>query len=333
MSLNLAPARHWCFTLNNPHDALSCACLADACDAASTRLEALKYVRYYIFQLEKGDSGTPHLQGYIEFSKPSRPGKVVRALPGAHIEKRCGTAEEAVAYCRKDDTRISGPFVWGTPPAEGGQGSRSDLSRAAALLSEPGGTIRQLAEEQPTTFIRYFRGFYALQHVLSSSRTREPPVVTLIYGEPGCGKTKYVYDLFAENLKDLFHKPPGSHWFDGYDQHSSLLMDDFDGSLPLVVLLQLLDRYNTQMQVKGHSIFLNAIKNVYITSNLHPCLWYSWTGREVQYLALCRRIHFVYAPIVGSLTVVDRQKFLTPHDNVGACVSVCNVETMFEVVQ
>lgn len=58
--------------------------------------------KYLVYSEEVGESGTPHLQGYLEFETAKRAGGVLDVLPyGAHIEPRKGTAEQAVAYATK----------------------------------------------------------------------------------------------------------------------------------------------------------------------------------------------------------------------------------------
>lgn len=49
-------SRDYVFTINNPHDKV----LEDWRDKA-------KGIEYVCWQLEKGESGTPHFQGYIRF--------------------------------------------------------------------------------------------------------------------------------------------------------------------------------------------------------------------------------------------------------------------------
>lgn len=66
-------------------------------------------VVYACYQEETGESGTYHLQGYIElkyaYSMQGVKG-LVKGLRGAHLEPRRGTADEARDYCRK-------PGGWG----------------------------------------------------------------------------------------------------------------------------------------------------------------------------------------------------------------------------
>jgi len=70
--------RNWVFTLNNP-DGLLTPDLDWVVDDP---------VHFLAYQLEVGDSGTEHFQGYLELSRPCTMA-VVAALPGlygAHFE-------------------------------------------------------------------------------------------------------------------------------------------------------------------------------------------------------------------------------------------------------
>lgn len=100
----------------------------------------------------------------------------------------------------------------------------------------------------------------------------------------------------AHPIGDTCHrKAPDSRWFDGYDGHPVLLLDDFSGAsskMSLSYTLQLLDRYPITVEVKGDSVPLLATK-IFITTNNHPSTWYKWTNRRIQYAALARRVHFV----------------------------------------
>ena len=84
--------RGWCFTINNYTD---------------EEFNKLQHVdcQYIVYGIEKGESGTPHLQGYVHYKNQVRP-STVKATIGtrAHIEARKGTVAEAVDYCKKDGT-------------------------------------------------------------------------------------------------------------------------------------------------------------------------------------------------------------------------------------
>lgn len=66
-----------------------------------------------------------------------------------------GTREEARDYARKEETRLRGPFEWGTFE-EDQSGRRSDLKRVAALIAA-GSSDRDLIEAVPAEYIKFFR--------------------------------------------------------------------------------------------------------------------------------------------------------------------------------
>ncbi len=100
-------ARSWCITVNNPTE--------DFFIWNEDEDGGISDLRYAIYQRERGESGTEHIQGYLEFNKPKRLTwlKGVPGLASAHCEPRRGTREQAADYCRKEETRISGPIEFG----------------------------------------------------------------------------------------------------------------------------------------------------------------------------------------------------------------------------
>ncbi len=91
-----------------------------------SKMEAAK-LNYLVFQLERcPDTGRRHVQLYCHFDSQIGRRSVQRrlGLPGAHCEKQRGTPAQAAAYCKKEESRIDGPWEYGTCPE---QGHRSDL--------------------------------------------------------------------------------------------------------------------------------------------------------------------------------------------------------------
>lgn len=117
--INYAPvkprlSKYWVFTLNN---------YSDSELVNLNTIHGHEDVSYIVFGKEVGESGTPHLQGYVEFSRRLRLNQV-KDLLGSRIfaEKRRGTGGEASSYCKKD-----GNFQeFGTMNV--GQGARMDLA-------------------------------------------------------------------------------------------------------------------------------------------------------------------------------------------------------------
>ncbi len=273
--------RHWCYTLNNP---------TLTPEGLLKILDEDPRVRYAIFQEEKGDNETPHYQGYVELSNSQRLAAMRKMIPGAHWESRRGTRDQARDYCRKEDSRINGPWECGEFPSK--QGARADLLDAVTTAQE-NWSIAQVALEHPVTFVKYNRGLSAYIFNARPARSiANPPSVHLYFGPTGTGKTRKAY----EENPDLFRKAPDSFWFDGYHGQSTLLLDDYSGAaskMSLNYMLQLLDRYPIDVQVKGGYAKMTA-RHIVLTTNLHPSVWFNYAKRESQYIALQRRFTSIY---------------------------------------
>jgi len=79
-------------------------------------------VRYCRWQVEVGETGTEHIQGYLELFKQQTMVWVHNQLPGmerAALFERAGTAQQADAYCSKVETRVDGPWTYGVSCVRG----------------------------------------------------------------------------------------------------------------------------------------------------------------------------------------------------------------------
>lgn len=258
-----------------------------------------------MFQFESGSNGTHHAQGYAEFSAPLTMNQVKSILTRAHWERRMGTREQARDYCMKDDTRMAGPWEYGT--FESNQGKRSDLQAAARVAIETH-SVQAIIDHDPSLYVKYSKGFDNLLFHTMPKRTK-PPKIILYYGKTGTGKTRKAY----HDHPDLYRKPPDNTWFCGYYGQKVLLLDDFAGAaskMALVFLLQLLDRYPVLLPIKGSHSQLLA-ETIIITTNVHPFKWYDYSERLTQYDALARRIHEVwwFKDLDGVPWYIDKDSF------------------------
>lgn len=255
-------------------------------------------LRYLIAQCEVAPTtGAPHWQGYIELTRPMRMRgvKLVLGRHDAHLEVRRGTPEQAIAYCSKVETRAdpaAEPVVLGEPSK--GQGARTDIDGAIATLRE-GGSLADVLEADPTTFVRYTRGLTAASELLAEKagkKMRPELQVTVLVGPPGCGKTRAVYDECGLDSVYTLTQTSGTVWWNGYTGQQVLLLDDYYGWIPWGELLKLLDIYPQRVQTKGGFTHVSYLR-VFITSNKPWDHWYAKSRAFEEMGALQRRIHVV----------------------------------------
>jgi len=294
----MAKAQRWCFTLNNYNDS--------EFKVIQAEFEKLK-PSYCVIGKEIGKGGTPHLQGYVNLGRKGRKSLSLmkKLLPRAHLEVAKGSDADSEKYCTKEDKDA---FVIGTPQA---QGKRNDLSAAIETLKETK-KIKDVALNHSESFVKYHRGFEALQQVLTADEPRDfKTKLYVLVGKPGTGKSRWA-NAMADKLGSTYYKPRGE-WWDGYEGQDSVIIDDFYGWLKYDELLKITDRYPYRVPIKGgYRQFVS--KQIFITSNTDPDSWYKFAGYESS--ALRRRIDYNYVDTVPPLPVDDVQLAINLCDGV-----------------
>ena len=277
-----AQTRAWVFTLNNPERTAPIPPTEDPLTWGAT---------YVVFQLERGESGTPHLQGYCLFPSNRRLAALHRLAPKAHWEPRRGSHEQARDYCRKEEGRVDGPWEQGEQPAPG---KRNDLTLAMADV-KAGMSERDIAEKYGGTWARNYNALQRYRNLVTDHRNWKTEV-TVLYGAAGTGKSRYA----CENHPRAYPFRAGDYWC-GYDGHADVVIDDFTaGCMRYGHALHVLDRYPLIVDVKhGSGPFL--ARRIIITSNTPPDLWYPNCPPD----ALMRRIdNLVYITLAGTPFVI-----------------------------
>lgn len=151
-----------------------------------------------------------------------------------------------------------------------------------------GKSERSIAEQFPSQFVMYHRGFQALRNTIAPPKPRDFKTEVYVYiGPTGTGKSRKAAELAAQTNEPIFYKARGN-WWDGYKQQENVIIDDFYGWLEIDELLKITDRYPYQVPVKGSYEVFNS-KRIWITSNKTITTWYP-TERDELLLALIRRI-------------------------------------------
>ncbi len=277
----------WVFTVNN----LQLARMEGRSPWDITTMRA----KYMVVQLEQGENGTPHYQGFIQFNS-KRTFEQAKTVIGyeCHLEARQGTPAEASEYCQKEDSRVAGPWEQGELQPRPGRGARTDVvAFRDAIIS--GKRNRELDLEYPQETKKYMKYIHwcRLAHAENYYSFRS---IYLHVGETGTGKTKWVYDN-----EESFWKMPiqnGTNWYDNYQGDKAVLLDDFSGGFSkvgLTELLRLLDGYSDIVPVKN-SFAPWKPDRIYITTNIWPDKWYDYIqprDRMAHYRALVRRFTVV----------------------------------------
>lgn len=297
-------ARNWCFTLQADEKKgqhLSWpgakALPLDWVDSGAGNIV------YLCAQVERAPStGKLHLQGFLSLKTKTYLSSLKNKYSStAHWEIARGTPEENKAYCSKSETRVAGPWEFGSLPA--GKGARHDLTAMYEAI-KGGATNLDLLEATEGKAAKFEKAIKFQRFVLSekaSDRQERGVKVIVLYGPTGKGKTYAAVNYLAGG-KDYYICEAPSHkdskvWFDGYEDQKTLILDDFQGDFCAYrYLLRLLDKYKLKIEIKG-SFAWACWDTLVITSNLHPSAWYS----GVDLSPLARRL--------GSIRFVDTQGY------------------------
>lgn len=203
-------AKRWVFTLNNY--------TTGEVDLLSQLAES-EHVTYLIYGKETGESGTPHLQGYVVFDTEKRLNQA-KALLGTryHLEVSRGTPAQASEYCKKEGDFNEYGTLPGEPSRNNKQGKWDALVSWIDELSdagEPPPSEADLYRKFPGLMGPQRRGVLALVASLYRPSTREigqphdgwqRELVDQLGGEPDDRSVTFIVDPLGNNGKSWLCK-------------------------------------------------------------------------------------------------------------------------------
>lgn len=261
-------------------------------------------LKYWIFGREVGESGTPHLQGYVEFHNnqklritAAKSRLVGLGFPESiHLEPAKGSGIQNVAYCSK------GGDFWQGGVAPKGQGKRTDLDNVCDLINS-GSSLSDIAEQYPAQVVKFGQGITRLIQMKVERRFFKTEIYWL-WGPTGSGKSRYAWDAApGAYMKCSSHK-----WWDGYLGQETVILDDYRPckEMPFNLILNLFDRYPLSVEVKGGMMeFISKI--IYVTSPFSPnqiCENCEWIGSEMRDQLLRRIDHTIQFPRRNAIEMI-----------------------------
>jgi len=252
-------AKNWVFTLNA--NELEAPMWTNAgVEEAPVIIYDPATMEYCQYQVEKG--AHVHLQGFCLFKKRLSLTALKKINDKAHWEMMRGTVAHNLAYCSKDQTKVAGPWKWGVCHTQG----RPKKLDAAIEAINNGATMADIAKEHQNAFIHFNRGLTLMKAALNPSPAWRDLHVHFIHGPTGSGKTRHCYD----EDPNLFQVHSDGKWWDGYEDQTTILFDDFYGQIRCADMLHYLDGYPINaLPIKGGFVSAHWTK-IFITSNVEP---------------------------------------------------------------
>lgn len=241
--------RDWCYTIHNYDDDLS------GCRVENREPKSV----YQVYGYEVcPTTGARHIQGYIYFEQAKSLSAVKKQFQckAMHLENAHGDAESNRAYCTKE-----GDFrEIGTKPS---QGKRNDILAIKELVKSGKGMkdIINVATNYQCLKI----GECLLKYLEEPRRWKTKTI--WVWGSSGTGKTF----LAETKLKEMYGTDPyiknerTGKWWDAYDAHEGVILDEIDHNSCYSTLKELCDRYPCKVENKGGMRQFLA-KTIYITS-------------------------------------------------------------------
>lgn len=228
----MSRSRGWCYTINNYTES----------DRDSARALVCQY---NVFGYERGEEGTPHLQGYVHFSTMKSLAQLKKLLPRAHVEIRKKSVDEAATYCKKEGDYEE----FGVKPMsqkEKGQANKDRWKRILEKAKE--GDEAWLEENEPDVAFNSMVKFRSHKKMRVEVMDYEDTPHEWWYGPTGTGKSRQLWDMYPNHFGKSLNK-----WWDGYRGQEVVACEEWapKNECTASYLKVWADRYPFAPEIKG----------------------------------------------------------------------------------
>lgn len=292
-------SRKYQITINNPEEK------GLTHEVIKTRLISLKSLIYFCMSDEiGGETKTYHTHIFVVFENPKLFSTMINLFDNqSHLENARGTGVQNRDYVfkqgkwensEKATTVVPGTQEeWGELPAER-QSSKPELAILYDLIKE-GLSNFEIIDQYPEymfdiTHIDRCRLILKQEQYKNTWRNLE---VFYVFGRTGLGKSKNIYD--AHGYEGVYRITNyNSHPFDTYQCQDVIAFEEFNSSLKIQDMLNLLDGYPITLACR-YSDRQGIFTKVYITSNISLEKQYPQVKEEnlATWQAFIRRINKV----------------------------------------
>lgn len=234
-------------------------------DSTSEELSKVK-CKYMVFEKEKGEQGTPHIQGYVCFENAKSISAVSKIIPKAHIEEAKGNSLQNYIYCTKDNCEVT---EFGTRPKtqqEKGEGEKERWKLARQAGKE--GRFDDIPDDMYTRYQGSYKRMRAEDNLKRVGPLDHNTKHGLwIFGPTGTGKSRYVHETYNED--DLYMKGTNK-WWCGYTGQKYVLIDELgpgSGEWIREYLKRWADMWPFEAEMKGGKMNRIRPEQIIVTSN------------------------------------------------------------------